>query len=307
MTMLAGVRGTMEPRIVRRLNEGDQLIYEQIPTNVRFVWDDSFSSPEAEENLFGNGGDVIEIPNWIQPQEAPDEAPTRRGRSFSLSADQEKTLFLRYNYARYRLSLLSEKQKRRVSLPRAQEMLLWYRRVLEAESSLAKANMALVLAMAKRFMHGNLEFGELVSEGNFALLRAIDKFDISRGFKFSTYACISIIRSLQRLAGKHRLQQERFPVEFDDDMGTPQIDWERREATRTAHSLDMLRDISKTNGAGLSEIEQRIIILRFPPDDSRGKTLAEIGASVRLSNERVRQILNVAFAKIRTALEAGMK
>jgi DNA-directed RNA polymerase specialized sigma subunit len=49
--------------------------------------------------------------------------------------------------------------------------------------------------MAKRTRLGDVDFAEIVSEGNMALMRAVDKFNVDKGFKFSTYACRAILKA----------------------------------------------------------------------------------------------------------------
>ena len=51
---------------------------------------------------------------------------------------------------------------------------------------------------------GDVDFAEVVSEGNMALIRAVDKFNVERGFKFSTYACRAILKAFSRTA--HEVQ-----------------------------------------------------------------------------------------------------
>ena len=86
--------------------------------------------------------------------------------------------------------------------------------------------------MAKRTRLGDVDFAEIVSEGNMALIRAVDKFNVDRGFKFSTYACRAILKAFSRTALKSSRHKTRFPVEFEPDM--EKSDWQdrRRDAGR---------------------------------------------------------------------------
>src|SRR4029077_4003252 len=97
----------------------------------------------------------------------------------------------------------------------AAEFLEWHRRFEHFREYLVRTNLALVLAMAKRTRLGDVDFAEIVSEGNMALIRAVDKFDIGRGFKFSTYACRAILKAFSRTAQKYSKHRTRFPVEFE--------------------------------------------------------------------------------------------
>ena len=176
-------------------------------------------------------------------------------------------------------------------------------RALEAQASLVRANMALVLAMAKRTRIPNVEFSELISEGNMALLRSVEKFDVARGFKFSTYACRAILKSFNRLATKTGRYRQHFPTEFDPDLERSDYDVMRHEIQRD-ESVDALRDILARNKAQLSDVERTIVIERFAiASGGKGMTLAEVGKLVGLTNERVRQIQNLALLKIRAALD----
>ena len=287
----------------RRLERDVAGFYARIPSAVDFVDHPSFSRPEAENELFGDEAKQIVVPQWSSFPEVPEDVePHRRGR-MTLNAVEEVGLFLRYNYARYRLSRLAQSQQRRFSKARARQMVLWYQRAQKCRCDLVRANMALVLAMAKRTRITNVEFAELVSEGNMALLRSVEKFDVSRGFKFSTYACRSILKAFNRAASKTGRYRQHFPTEYDPDMEKSDYDLKKHEMER-AESIESLREILAKNRAKLTPVEQTVVTERFALA-SRGKkrTLAEVGKMVGLTNERVRQIQNLALRKIREALD----
>ena len=85
----------------------------------------------------------------------------------------------------------------------------------EARSELARANLRLVLSMARRYIGSGMSFLDLVQEGNLGLLEAVDKFDAGRGFRFSTYACWWIRQAITRaIANKGRTV--RLPVHMHD-------------------------------------------------------------------------------------------
>jgi RNA polymerase sigma factor (sigma-70 family) len=181
-------------------------------------------------------------------------------------------------------------------------MVVWYERAMKARADLVRANLALVLAMAKRTRIPNVDFGEIVSEGNMALLRAVEKFDAGRGFKFSTYGCRAILKSFNRLATKTGQHHQRFPAEYDPAMEQSDYDVKRHEFQQ-ADTIETVREILMLNRAGLTDVERTVVMERFAINtDERRKTLAEVGKMVGLTNERVRQIQGCALGKIRKAL-----
>jgi len=295
--------GSCAGRVLRDLSIESRQLYEQIPAKVDFVSDPSFSRRGTEGELFGRSARPIAVPAWSSFPEVPEEVRHRPARRTGLSAADEAGLFLRYNYARYRLSRLAAAQQRRPVAARARQMVVWHRRAMKARADLVRANMALVLAMAKRTRILNVEFTELVSEGNMALLRSVEKFDVSRGYKFSTYACRSILKAFNRLATKTGRYRRRFPTEFDPDMERSDYDVHRHEMRRV-NSLDALREILAENRAKLTNVERTIVLERFAIV-SRGRrlTLSEVGEMVGLTNERVRQLQNSALDKIRAVLD----
>ena len=280
----------------------DERLFAQIPTKMDFVNDPSFSSVETEDKLFGASAPEITVPWWTHFPEVPEDIPTARGAKTRLSGREEVTMFLRYNYARCRLSGLIERNCVRTSAGRRSEMVLWYKRAMDARAELVRANMALVLAMAKRTRIPNVEFSELVSEGNMALLRSVEKFDVSRGFKFSTYACRAILKSFNRMATKTGRYRKHFPTEFDPELERSDYDVRKHEM-QSENVIDTLREILSKNRADLSEVERTVVLERFALA-SRGqrKTLSEVGKIVGLTNERVRQIQLSALRKLREAL-----
>ena len=167
---------------------------------------------------------------------------------------------------------------------------------------LVRANLALVPAMAKRARLPDVEFGDLISEGNMAVLRSIEKFDVARGFKFSTYACRSILKAFNRLASRHGRYRQRFPVEFDADMQKPDL-MANKHQQQWDESVQALRQILWCNLAAMTDLERRIVMFRFGlASENARMTLSDIGKKVGFSNERVRQILNSSLQKLRESL-----
>ena len=87
----------------------------------------------------------------------------------------------------------------------------------EAKKQMVAANLRLVLHWARRYQDRGVEFVDLVQEGTFGLLRAVEKFDWERGFKFSTYATWWIRQALQRAVQQHG-RTIRIPLEVGEQL-----------------------------------------------------------------------------------------
>lgn len=274
--------------------------YTQIPRDVECIYHPSFAQAATEEKLFGPGIGQIVPPAWNIVADTDDSEAHTRSR---LTHEQEVQLFLRFNYARYRLAKLATAQARRASLVRAREMLRWHTLAKQAREALVAYNLALVLSMAKKSFFAAVDMAELVSEGSMALMRSVEKFDVSRGFRFSTYACGSILKAFGRLAQKVGRYRHFFPTEYDPELEQGDADGLRHDI-QWVESVDELADVIEHNRAGLSRLEKTVIMERFGlANRQNGRTLAQVGHLVGLTNERVRQIQNHALLKLRTTLE----
>jgi RNA polymerase primary sigma factor len=247
--------------------------------------------------------------SWYQPTAEDLESSSRLPNAPQLmKGGEERLMFLRFNYAKKKLCELQKKARTQtITNELADDVLLWHRRFEHFREYLVRTNLALVLAMAKRTRLGKVDFAEIVSEGNMALLRAVDKFNIDRGFKFSTYACRAILKAFSRTALKSSRHRTRFPVEFEPDL--EKSDWsDRRREQVEDECIDELKAIVDRNLADLSTVEQTVIRRRFnwQEQEESPLTLEEVGRIIGVTKERVRQIQNKALSKIRQVMEDGV-
>lgn len=245
---------------------------------------------------------------WYRPTMQDAVMEKARAAPRLIKADQEKLMFYCLNFSKKRLQEL-QRTVRRVGLTAglARELIQWHGRFAHYREYLVRTNLALVLAMAKRTRMGQVDFAELVSEGNMALLRTVDKFDADRGFKFSTYACRAILKAFCRASMNETRHRSRFPVEFSPEL--EKSDWqEQRRATIEQECADELRTIVNRNLADLSKVEQTVIRLRFNWQEAEEApfTLDEVGQIVGVTKERIRQIQNHAMDKIRRIMDGGL-
>jgi len=131
-----------------------------------------------------------------------------------------------------------------------------------ARESLIKANTRLVVSIAKRFIGQGIPFLDLIQEGNLGLMKAVEKFDYQRGFRFSTYATWWIKQSITR-AIADQARTIRVPV----------------------HMVDRIRQLYKAQ----RELEQKF---------GRQPTIEEISAALELPVSKVQWILKVSWQPI---------
>jgi RNA polymerase primary sigma factor len=284
------------------LSDGDRKTLQQLLARLaECVYDPSFRSTTLP-GLAAPG-----VPRLVAPEDAEGAEPTT-----VLTAAEERALFRRFNYCRYRvMRVLYRYRGGRLDAEGARELLHWHGLAQEARAEIIRHNTPLVLAMARRWRGNGVELSERVCEGNLTLLRCVDKFSAARGFKFSTYACRAILASFARLAAKAARYRTRCPTRYDPAMDRSNHLELKREGV-ALECVDELKRILCANAAHLNAIERRVLTARFDlgsrrpqgaTEDAPRPTLDQVGALLGVSKERVRQIQNQAVRKLRAALE----
>ena len=289
-----------------------KLLEHALSETLECVFEPDFRCADAEQTLLCPMPEVWAEPASRNPGDSGADLLAPR-RHKVLTIDEERQLFLRFNYCRYRvMSIVREHRGKRLGLRAARELLRWQGEALRTRNTIVRLNTSLVMAMARRTKAIGVELGDLVSEGNFALLRCVDKFDCGRGFKFSTYACRAIMSGFARLRAKAARHRGQFPAPYDSSLERSDY-LERRRLDEAEDCVIGLRSILAENSADLSAVERRVISERFSlgrkktaDTKERGPTLEQVGALLGVSKERVRQIQNRALKKLRHVLEESV-
>lgn len=250
-------------------------------------------------------------------EEAEEEAPTNTAVYLDDDvADDSVRLYLR--------------EIGKIPLLNAEQELALAQRVVagekDAKDQMAEANMRLVVSIAKRYVGRGLDLLDLIQEGNTGLLRAVEKFDPDKGFKFSTYATWWIRQAITRAIADqartiripvHMVEtinkllrtQRRLTQELNREPSNDEIAKEMEiDVDKVEHIMKIKQDISSLD-ASIRDDEEDSVLADFIEDEDT--VSPEESATGQLLKEQVKDMLSALtereqkILKLRFGLEDG--
>jgi len=266
---------------------------------IEFIYHQSFEDPASESVILGPAPYVERKAAAFR---APPGLPPYLAGLYSiplLTKDEEVYYFRKMNYLKFCAARLRDQLD--VSRAKSRTMDHIERlldQAIEVKNLLTRSNLRLVVSIAKRHVKPNANFFEMVSDGNMSLIRAIEKFDFSKGFKFSTYATWAIMKNFARSIPAEHTLLDRYRTgneEFFQSSPDSRSDQFEQELVNSRQHQAIMTIIDR-----LDEREKNIILYRFGLNQgSEPQTLEQLGSRFGVTKERIRQLEARALHKLR--------
>lgn len=273
---------------------------------IDFMGNADFTLDESAASIFSDGHLIPCSPEEALRVRTPD-LPSHLARLCEtklLTPEEEHDIFRKMNYLRFRANQLRSEMRLDESV--SQDDLDWTVRRIEAllkaadwyRDRMVKSNMRLVISIVKKFVNIQNGFDDLLSDGIVALLRAVDKFDVGLGFRFSTYATQVVRRNTYRRVMEKQKERQRITLSVHDS--GVDISDEHRTSGMSEAKWEALRGRLTLMLDKLDRREKLIIRARFSLGGHRRvQTLQKLADRLGVSKERVRQLEKRALDKLR--------
>lgn len=268
-----------------------------------YIYHPSFDEPNADVTILAPMPHADDYEMQRRQLKVPKDAPPELASLYELpllSKEQEHHLFRQMNFLKHKANQLRKRlDPVRAKIHEIKQIEELQDQANAVKDRLIKCNMRLVVPIAKKHAAQTGNFFELLSDGNMSLIRAVEKFDYSRGNKLSTYASWAIMKNFARSIPEEKHRRERYVTGHEELFEVaPDTRSNEHECVATqeqaAHRVNRLLEF-------LEPREREIIRMRAGLDNnSENMTLEEIGQQLGITKERVRQLHVRIMSKLRT-------
>jgi len=266
---------------------------------IDYMHSDEFEQAGAEKVILGPAPEVDKTNEKVR---TPPGLPPYLASLYSiplLTREEEAYYFRKLNFLKYKAAQIQEKLD--PNRPKARDMDQIEKLLDEStdvKNFLIRSNLRLVVSIAKRHIRPGGNFFEMVSDGNMSLIRAIEKFDYTKGNKFSTYASWAIMKNYARSIPAEYKVLDRFRTGNDElfFQSTDERESQYREEliNQKQHAV-IMSILDQLDGR-----EKDILIYRYGLNArNEPQTLEQVGDRFGVTKERIRQLESRALKKLR--------
>lgn len=265
---------------------------------VKFIDDPLYHQKDAENvvEMLAKAQATVDAPS-VEQVKLPKDVPSSIASLCStpvLSPSMERALFIKLNYHKMRFVTLRRKLDPEFARARDLNLLESHlKRATETKNHILRANLRLIVSVARKHLRASLSLMELVSEGTMTLMRAIDSFDVHRGHKFSTYATLALMKGFARSVPQMLAKRSR-----GEDPDRTMMEVADRRVSVAAERFLAREEVTQLMRK-LDSRERDVLRGHFGLDTGAAATYEQLGQRLGLSKERVRQIEQLALAKLR--------
>ncbi len=266
---------------------------------VDYIYNSDFDNPAKEREILGPMPGEDEFFDKVRSMRPPKDVDAHMAYLYErplLTREQEAHLFRKMNYLKHKLfKLRSKLEPSRARVQDIQQVDTLQTQIKELRDLLIECNQRLVHSLATKHMQVGQNLDELKSDANISIMRAVEKFDYSRGNKFSTYATWAVMKNFARSIPDENTRRQRYVTGADDAFDS------RQDVRTDEHELIAVADAARERVYDLLDhLDSRtrdVIKMRTGLAGHGQMTLEQIGQHFGITKERVRQI-NVRGMKI---------
>lgn len=282
--------GRTRSSMYRVINEvrAERLIGEPVD----YMYNAEFDDPAKEAEILGPMPGEADFFAKMQTMSAPKDVDAHMAYLYArplLTREQEAHQFRKMNFLKHKLHLLKQSidpARARVQDIQAVEEL--HEKIKFVRDLLIECNQRLVHSQASKRLQLGQSIDELKSDANLSLMRAVEKFDYSRGNKFSTYATWAILKNFARSIPDETTRKQRYMT------GTEELFDGKADVRTDEQEVLAAADAARNRVNSLLELldprTREVIKMRTGLDGSEEMTLEQIGQHFGITKERVRQI-----------------